>query len=249
MIYIYDGTFDGYLCAVFDSFSRHEIPDDILAHEPEQVEFFQTFHRIETNITHARRVEQGIVRAMNADILSYVFAAMHSAQAGAGRDLLDFLHLGFKIGPTILERLTEDSVVRVMRMSRHVWFESGRWREFLRFHELENGVYIAQYEPENDVTELMMPHFADRFADQPFIIHDRGRHKAGVCHRGSWMMASSENMVLPHESEREAQYQKLWLRFYDTVAIKARENPKLRRQLMPKKYWKDMLEMNRSVSS
>lgn len=249
MIYLYDGTYEGFLSAIFDAFDRRENPDDIVSQMPDQIDFFQTFHHVATDAAHARRVEQGIVRSMGADILSYVFAAMHSTEPGAGRYLLAFLQLGFKIGSSILERLTEDAVVRVMRMSRHVWFEAGRFREFLRFRELENGVYIAQYEPQNDVTELMMPHFADRFADQPFIIHDRGRKKAGICHRGSWMMASSENMMIPPESERESQYQKLWLCFYDTVAIKARENPKLRRQLMPKKYWKDMLEMNRSASS
>ena len=249
MIYLYDSTYDGFLSAIFEAFSRHETPDAIVSQMPEQIDFLQTFYKIETDPIHARRVEQGILRAMGTDILSYVFAAMHSAEPHAGRDLLHFLRLGFQIGSAILEHLTEESVVRVMRMSRHVWFESGKWREFLRFHELENGVYIAQYEPENDVTELMMPHFADRFADQPFIIHDRGRKKAGIYHHGSWMIASSENMLLPSESEREAQYQKMWLCFYDTVAIKARENPNLRRQLMPKKFWKDMLEMNRTASS
>ena len=247
MIYLYDGTYDGFLSAIFEAFRRHEDPENIVSQLPDQLGFFQSFFQVETDSAHARRVEKGILRAMNADILSYVFAAMHSAQPYAGRDLLVFLRRGFEEGAAILERLTDDTVVRVMRMSRHVWSESGRWREFLRFHELENGVFIAQYEPENDVTELLMPHFAERFCTYPFLIHDKIRKRAGIYQRGQWMIASSENMALPPESRQEAYYQKLWLLFYDTVAIHSRENPKLRRQLMPKKFWKDMLEMNRKA--
>ena len=37
----------------------------------------------------------------------------------------------------------------------------------------------------------------------------------------------------------------LWLRFYDSIAIDERKNEKLRIQNMPKKYWKNLPEMNR----
>ena len=247
MIYLYDGTYDGLLSAVFEAFSHREAPDNIVYQEPEQIDFFQTIHPIATHAAHARRVEQGIVRAIGGDALNYVWAALHSAEPYAGRDLLLFLRRGFEKGASVTELLTEDCVVRVMRMSRSVFTEAARWREFLRFEELSIGVFIAQYEPENDVTELLMPHFSDRFCTQPFIIHDKGRQKAGVCQNGHWTLASSQRMVLPENSAQEAAYQNMWRLFYNTVSIKARENPRLRRQMMPKKFWKDMIEMQGKV--
>ena len=42
--------------------------------------------------------------------------------------------------------------------------------------------------------------------------------------------------------EKEANYRLLWKRFYDTIAIKERENPKLRQTHMPKRYWNTMTE-------
>ena len=42
--------------------------------------------------------------------------------------------------------------------------------------------------------------------------------------------------------EREAEYRLLWKRFYDTIAIKERENPRLRMSNMPKRYWGTMTE-------
>ena len=43
-------------------------------------------------------------------------------------------------------------------------------------------------------------------------------------------------------SAAEAQYRRLWKRFYDTIEIEARRNPKLRMSKMPKRYWDTMTE-------
>ena len=45
-------------------------------------------------------------------------------------------------------------------------------------------------------------------------------------------------------SEEEKQFQKLWKTFFETIAIDERKNTRLQMQFMPKKYWKDLVEMN-----
>ena len=50
---------------------------------------------------------------------------------------------------------------------------------------------------------------------------------------------------LPEPSEEEARYQALWRKFYDTIAVEGRVNPKLRRGMMPMRYWKNMTEFQR----
>ena len=42
--------------------------------------------------------------------------------------------------------------------------------------------------------------------------------------------------------ETEAKYRLLWKRFYDTIAIRERENPRCRMTNMPKRYWGTMTE-------
>lgn len=42
--------------------------------------------------------------------------------------------------------------------------------------------------------------------------------------------------------EAEARYRLLWKRFYDTIAIRERENPRCRMTHMPKRYWGTMTE-------
>ena len=43
-------------------------------------------------------------------------------------------------------------------------------------------------------------------------------------------------------SVQEAQYRRLWKRFYDTIEIKERHNPRRRMSHMPKRYWETMTE-------
>jgi len=47
-------------------------------------------------------------------------------------------------------------------------------------------------------------------------------------------------MDAPGSTERF--YRDLWRRFYDTIAIEGRYNPKLRMTHMPKRYWGTMTE-------
>ena len=41
--------------------------------------------------------------------------------------------------------------------------------------------------------------------------------------------------------------QAAWKRFYDVVAVEARYNPELRRQFMPKRLWKNIVEMHERI--
>jgi probable DNA metabolism protein len=47
-------------------------------------------------------------------------------------------------------------------------------------------------------------------------------------------------LAAPGQTERE--YRQLWRKFYDTIAIQERYNPKCRMTHMPKRYWGTMTE-------
>ena len=48
---------------------------------------------------------------------------------------------------------------------------------------------------------------------------------------------------LPQPDENEQQYRELWKRFYQTIAVEGRENPRQRRTMMAKRYWPWITEM------
>ena len=53
----------------------------------------------------------------------------------------------------------------------------------------------------------------------------------------------TKRLALPPESAQEAQFKALWKRFYNTIAIAARENPVCRRTHCPRRYWAHMTEL------
>ena len=59
--YCYDGSFAGFLCCVFESYARKEIPAEVCPPEEEQLNFFGT-RQIFTDEQHARRVAAGLNR-------------------------------------------------------------------------------------------------------------------------------------------------------------------------------------------
>ena len=55
MIYTYDGSFEGFLCCVFESFAQHEIPFAVWTPQRETATLYPV-RDIETDSTKARRV-------------------------------------------------------------------------------------------------------------------------------------------------------------------------------------------------
>ncbi len=59
IVYRYDGSFAGFLCCVFESYTRKEIPSEIVTPETEQPMLFE-MRDIPTEKEKARRVAVGL---------------------------------------------------------------------------------------------------------------------------------------------------------------------------------------------
>ena len=51
-----------------------------------------------------------------------------------------------------------------------------------------------------------------------------------------------EELTPPPPDRTGAEYRALWKRFYDTIAIEGRLNPRCRMSHMPRRYWENMTE-------
>ena len=241
--YRYDGSLDGLLCCIFEAYERKEEPLSIVAGHAVQLALDAQVRDIASDPARASRVQQGILARIGPEAFACVQQAALSTDPKAAEIALAYVRLGFAVGPRIDQRLADPAVHAMNKLLRQVGWEAQRYIQFLRFGELEGGVYFAEMEPEHDVLVIVMPHFADRFGQQPFIIHDKTRGLAGVWDMREWALVSSETMSLPPLTADEAHYQALWRTFYNSIAIKQRINPNLRRQFMPKKFWRYITEM------
>lgn len=243
VIYIYDGTLDGLLSCVFEAFSLKENPELISKAPDVQMQFGTQIREIETRKAHADRVYKGILDKLGDDTLNMVYHAVLSSETDAETAALSYLRMGFKYGKSIYGNLADKRIMRLSKISRNVAWERVRFMEILRFSELEGHILLAEFEPFSNVLPILMPHFADRLSTQSFIINDKKRSIAGIYDTKEWYLLSSKEMVLPDYSDSETQYRSLWKLFFDSIAIKQRENLKLQMQHLPKKYWEHVIEM------
>ena len=100
----------------------------------------------------------------------------------------------------------------------------------------------AEIAPRNRVLPLLRGHFCERCYNETFFIYDRTHHEALLYANGRSRIVPLASFEAAPPDAEEAAYRKLWTRFYDTIAIRERENPKLRMTHMPKRYWDTMTE-------
>ena len=126
---------------------------------------------------------------------------------------------------------------------RKITGESHMCKGFLRFTETHEGVLYAPYSPDNDITDLLMPHFAKRFNGEKFVIHDVKRNIAGIYNREEWITGYAGEAEI-RLSESENFFKNLWKKYYNCVTIAERPHIKQMKGYMPVRYWKFMPEKN-----
>ena len=105
-----------------------------------------------------------------------------------------------------------------------------------------NGVLGAEIEPKNRVLPLLRGHFCQRYANERFFIYDRTHRELLLYADGRSRITQVEGFqpVLP-ESE-ELYFRALWKRFFQSVTVQERENPRCQNTFLPKRYRGTMTE-------
>ena len=242
LIYRYDGSFDGLLCCVFESYLKKEIPAGILSARAEQTCLFPA-REIETDPQRAARVARSIAPAMGAEAADFVRRAFLTCLPERERFILLFLRLGYRRGPAVMRMLTDDTVHALAKAVQSLEHEAHLLDGFLRFSE-RGGVLAAQIRPKNIVLPLMAPHFCGRYPGERFVIHDRA-HDMALLHEPGRppVIRPAEELTLPAVDANERAFRSLWRLYYDTVEVEGRHNPRCRMTHMPKRYWEYLTEM------
>ena len=156
--------------------------------------------------------------------------------------LLRYIVLGFHIGSGISKLHGNPDVFAAQEIEKKINVEAERMRQFVRFSVMQGDILYARIEPDHDVLELIGDHFSDRFRNDPFLIHDVRRGKAMAGYQGKWYITSFAENDVPEESEEEKEYQDLWQKYFDHIAIKERKNSNCQRNFMPLRYRKHLTE-------
>ena len=96
-VYRYDGTFQGFLCCIFESYSRKEIPAAVCAPDRGQISFYDSC-KIVTDPARAQRVARGLER-LGPTVKERITTGFLSDDPEHELILLRFARICFEKGP------------------------------------------------------------------------------------------------------------------------------------------------------
>lgn len=242
VIYLYDGSFEGLLTTVFESFSLHLFPTAIETTENGQQTLGAEYIHINTDSPKAERVLSRVLSDSGDRPLLDLYRCFLSNIEYKEMNIFNYIRACMKFKKSVNSHLTVECVGNVVSASQAVGGEAHLYTGFVRFSELENGVYYGRIEPKNNILPLIASHFVSRYSNMPFIIHDTAREKCLVYNGKSCEIHEVHGIPLLNFSSAESKYRKMWKSFYDTIEIKERHNEQCRMTHMPKRYWKFMTE-------
>lgn len=260
--FLCEDSLDGILTGVYDAWS-FKIEQKLSSHEDihlscdgcENYQLFYQYYTVDTSFEKAQKVSQTIRTKLGEDFYEVIFSTALSREKATKTaiDKADAIYqtiaraLCSSAGPKVLNYLNAPYIYHVFELSRATSREAHHLLGFLRFQELENGVLFAMVHPKNNALPYLAEHFTDRFPQENFLIYDENHKTAAVHAAGKNYMivdASDINVELFHQfSENEQKFQDLWKTFFENIAIQARINPHLQAQNIPKRFWKDAVEL------
>ncbi len=243
LAYVFDGSLEGLLSAIFATYSNHENPSCVLPAPGAQTGLFQQVREVVTDEEHARRVRDGIVAQLGAETFRDVVRVFLADDPDRCTVAYRFLRYGLREGPVVRDELSHEDVALFARISCRVANEREHYFQFLRFEEMPGDVYVAQIHPKSCVVPLLMGHFSMRMGPTPFFIYDASHQLAGHWDGAQSVLCAIDGSLPVQRAKGEVAYQAMWRTFHHAIENQQRHNPRLMRQLMPKRYWADLTEM------
>ncbi len=247
---VYDGSFEGFLCAVFDVYEYKFTDVEIVPAGKHQPSMFAEPHFVNGEQSHSDRVWKGLEKKLSLEAQKQVYRTFLSEIDGIENKLLQYIQYAFASTEKMEEDFSNATVLTVFQTAKKVWREKHRMEAFVRFQKTADDLYYAVIEPDYNVMPLIAKHFTERYADQRWMIYD-ARRKYGMYYNGqsvekvqiafSEETAEGKDVATVYDAD-ETIYQQLWKQYFKSVNIAARKNTKLHIQHMPKRYWKYLPE-------
>ena len=239
---IFDGTFDGFLTIVHSFYYQKLCPAAIADESSFQQELGLTYTQVTTDHGKAATVAEGFRQKCGPDCFQTLYAGFLHRESDRLMDLFSYVIAGFKLGPSIDQKLTWPFVLKTHYYAGNTLREAHLFKGFLRFKNTTSGVFYAELEPENHILPLIADHFTDRLMNERWIIYDKKRKLAAVYDTQQWAIYDAPAGAMAAVSQDEDQFQALWTAFYEAIAIQERKSDKRQKQMLPLRYRKHMTE-------
>lgn len=241
-VFVCERSFESILTAIYDAWTSGAGQQNIkIVFSP--IEQYDLFNEYITVITDEAKAGS-LMDAINMKISPSFYRKLMYIQMAYEEDVADVIYrmvlLGFKFGPRASEMLQYRDVTRFAEITRRLENESHSFVEFCRFHLVRGCVYVAHIEPKSRVVLAMGNYFGDRMPSEHWMIIDDVHREAVIHPRDEdyyFRTLNDEEYASLLETENENdEYTDLWQVFFDSIAIKERENYRCQRNFFP--IWK-----------
>jgi len=248
---VYDGSFAGWLSAVFEVYERKLKEVSVVGNDATQLLAFSEILHIITDSKKAERVYKGLQARLSEGMLYNVYATFLSELEGIENVLLRFVRYVFDSSKNIESDFGNNDVLAVAQTGRKVWREKHRMEAFVRFRQMRDGLFYAGIEPDYNVLPLIAAHFKSRYADQDWLIYDLRRNYGLHYNKDvgnvnetviEWTESKPQALSADILDDGEMMYQLLWKDYFKHTGIPARKNLKLHLRHVPARYWKHLTE-------
>lgn len=249
MIYIFDGSLEGLLTAVFEWFERKPGKVSIISKNKYQPDAFSPSFDVLTDRAKADRVWQGLTKRLDRRWMRQAYCTYLSEIEEMYQEIFGFCIYIFQNPAGAEKNYGNAHVLNIAQTARKVEREKHRMEAFIRFQKTSDGMFYCGIDPDFNVIPLLINHFKNRYADQQWIIYDIKR-RYGIFYNLetveeiemdidiNLLKKSNQHML----DDQETLYANLWKDYFKSTNIVARKNTKLHTQHVPKRYWKYLTE-------
>lgn len=235
-VFIYDNTFTGLLNLIVYLTNKKIKPYNIKNEYYSPSLFEKT---IKLNVNNSN-IHDYIIKKTTSPIYSTLYYIFLSSDPNKEPIIYYFYINAIKYKNKIFNMRNLKCVNKALKIVKYVKSETHKYKGFVRFKET-NNILFAEISPENNVLELLSIHFKKRLKNEYWIIKDVKRNIYSFYNKKDFIIKNNIDLNLDIKKDN---YQDLWKLFYNTVGIENRTNERCRRNFMPKKYWKYLVEMS-----
>lgn len=240
-IYLYIGSFNDLINLISYLLKNKIIPSNI-----KSINYNKGLFDEVINVkTHESDLINYIIKISSKYVFKIIYYVYLSNDENKELIIYYFILNTFKYGNKIIYMRNLKCVNESLKLEKYVSRENHKFKGFTRFKELNNNVLYSKINPTNNIIILLAEHFKNRLKEEYFILHDEKRNIYVFYDKNKYYVVSDSELKLLNieYSENEKDIENMWCSFYKTIAIKERKNEKVRMNFMPKKYWKNIVEM------
>jgi probable DNA metabolism protein len=181
-ILLYDGSFNGFLSCVYQSFEQSYEVSDLRSCREGQKSLFADMSMVETEIYKAKRVLDAIER-QHYQAVKKIYFAFLSERKGIELLLYRYICTLFRLPTPGAGEHSPTLPTKIEALAALVASEKGQMEKRVSFSQEYGQLATATISPRHDVLPLLTRYLRTRNADRDWLLYDSKRHYGFYYHR------------------------------------------------------------------